>query len=466
MAFLFRSGLEILASLPKLYWRDDCAPGSEWLKLTRKELPAGRWWFSLDEEEDWSPWVSLPGRKNLGLGRMWHFSAGAFWIVNGLAYVTLLFATGEWTRLVPTSWSIFPDALDTAWTYLHLRLPPRGSPYNPLQQLTYFAVVFLVGPFMIATGLAQAPAIEARFPWILKPLGGRQGARSLHFIGFACLLLFTVGHVFLTIIEGFVGNVDWIVHGSREGHRTFSLVVFWIELALVGGAQVAATWLSLRHPRRVQRALAPFVDFLRSRVIGNLRSRQRYPESAVSPFFRANGEPPESEEWLAHAREGFRNWRLPVGGLVENPLDLTLDDLRAMASASQVTLHNCIQGWTAIAKWGGVPLREVLARARPRPEARYAVFTSYQWMHGHRFYEVLALDLLRDEQTILAIDMDDRPLPRVHGAPCRLRAENLLGYKMVKYLRRIELVERYDSIGQGQGGHREDNRFYARYASI
>ncbi len=103
---MVRSGLEILSAHPKLYWRDDCRPGGEWLRLSRKKMPADRLWTGADEETSFSPLIALPGRRNLGMGRHWHFFCAIFWILNGLAYVTLLFANGEWRRLVPTSWSV------------------------------------------------------------------------------------------------------------------------------------------------------------------------------------------------------------------------------------------------------------------------------------------------------------------------------------------------------------------------
>src|SRR4051812_15209723 len=104
MAFLVRSGLEILASYPRLYFRDSCEPGREWLNLSRVPIPRDRLWTTLEQEADWSPWLALPGHRNLGLGRLWHFASMFLWLVNGLTYYVLLFASGEWRRLVPTSW--------------------------------------------------------------------------------------------------------------------------------------------------------------------------------------------------------------------------------------------------------------------------------------------------------------------------------------------------------------------------
>lgn len=182
---LIRSGIEILSALPKLYLNDHARPGSEWIKFTsKKKMPTkDRLWSSLDEEESWPAWLALPGYKNLGLGRHWHFISMIFWLANGIAYYILLFTSGEWTRLVPTPWSTFPEAFEIAALYATLQLPTEsmGTLYNPMQQLTYFAVVFLLGPFMIARGAAMSPAIAFQFPRYQKVFRGRQVARTLHF---------------------------------------------------------------------------------------------------------------------------------------------------------------------------------------------------------------------------------------------------------------------------------------------
>src|SRR5690349_1551333 len=176
IGYLIRAGIQILGSYPRLYWNDDSAPGHEWLKLTRRKIPTNRVWTSLEQELNVPSWLGHPGGNNLGLGRIWHFFIVIFWILNGVVYIALLILSGEWTRLVPTDWSIFPRAWETFLTYATFQLPPASEfqPYDALQQLTYFAVVFLLGPFLIATGAAQSPAIAARFPWYLKIFGGRQ----------------------------------------------------------------------------------------------------------------------------------------------------------------------------------------------------------------------------------------------------------------------------------------------------
>ena len=115
LGLLARAGIQILAALPKLYWKEGAVPGTEWLKFTRKQLPTDRVWISLEEEIEVPTLIAQPGGNNLGLGRHWHFFSALFWILNGAVYVVLLFATDEWRRLLPTSWSVFPDALRTAW---------------------------------------------------------------------------------------------------------------------------------------------------------------------------------------------------------------------------------------------------------------------------------------------------------------------------------------------------------------
>ncbi|PWU82657.1 MAG: oxidoreductase, partial [Candidatus Nitrosopolaris wilkensis] len=117
---LIRSGIEILSALPKFYWHDHATPGTEWIKFTKKVFPPDikkRVWISLEEEESFSSWIALPGHKNLGMGRHWHFFYIIFWIANGAAYYILLFTSNEWQRLIPTSLSIFPQAIHTAMLY-------------------------------------------------------------------------------------------------------------------------------------------------------------------------------------------------------------------------------------------------------------------------------------------------------------------------------------------------------------
>lgn len=465
VGFMVRSGLEILSAHPKLYWRDDCRPGSEWLRFSRKKMPADRPWTGADEETSFSSFIALPGGRNLGMGRHWHFFSAIFWILNGFVYVALLFGTGDWRRLVPTSWGIFSEAAHDAWTYLHFHAPPAGHPYNAIQQLTYAGVVFVLAPILMLTGAAMSPALAARYPWYLRLFGGRQPARSIHFLSLAAIVGFTSVHVLLVAVEDFPRNMAWIVHGRYSGER----VAVWIGVAGLCVALLLHVWatvFSLRHRRAVQRGLGSIIEPVRHALLHHLTSRQRYTKADVSSFFRINGPPPASPEYQRLADHGFVDWRLSVTGLVEVPLELSLADLRALPQRTQITKHHCIQGWSAIGEWTGVAVAEVLGRCRPSARARYIVFRGFDERDGRGYYETVDLKLARHPQMILAYDMNGAPLPIPHGAPCRLRVETQLGFKMVKYLRSMELVGDYHHLGDGQGGFREDTQFYGSEAGI
>lgn len=473
LTLLIRSGIEILSAHPKLYWNDNARPGGEWLKFTRKKLPKNQLWTSKDEEESFSPWLALPGRKNLGIGRHWHFFAVLGWILTGLVYVVLLFVTSEWQRLIPTSWDIFPRAWQAFLTYLSFQLPPPGNPYNALQQLTYAGVIFLLTPLTLATGAAMSPALNARYPWYVRLFGGHQKARSIHFLCLTAFVIFTVMHIGLVVIHGFGLEMAKMALGSPSADQTSAVIVAVLALALVVAVHVVGTRASLRQPRRVQHALQRIVDPVKSALLHGLTSRQDYKRDEISPYFRVNGLPPKDALYSALAQDNFAGYALEIDGLVEQPLHLTLNDLRGMERRSQITKHRCIQGWSAVGEWTGVPLRCIIEKSRPQQSARFAVFHAFDEKsveHGPEasglYYETIDLDLANHPQTILAYEMNGEPLPIEHGAPLRLRVETQLGFKMVKYLRRIEFVADYVTVGEGEGGWREDCQHYSPEASI
>lgn len=215
------------------------------------------------------------------------------------------------------------------------------------------------------------------------------------------------------------------------------------------------------------RGLGKVIEPIRQLLFGRIISRQNYSVSEISPFFRVNGRPPESREYRVLADNNFVRWNLHVNGLVKKQLDLSLQNLQAMVKQSQITEHSCIQGWTAIAQWTGVPLVEILSRCEPLLGAKYVVFHSFQYdQDGFEYYEVLDIRLAKHPQTILAYEMNGKILEIPHCAPLRLRVETQLGYKMVKWLNSIELVSDYSKIGRGQGGYREDVMFYGIGAGI
>jgi DMSO/TMAO reductase YedYZ molybdopterin-dependent catalytic subunit len=185
---------------------------------------------------------------------------------------------------------------------------------------------------------------------------------------------------------------------------------------------------------------------------------REYKEADISPAFRANGSTdPDDPDYRAHAAEGFVNWKLKVGGLVEQPLELSLADLRDMPARMQITRHDCVEGWSCIGKWTGVPLKEVMNAARLKPAARYIVFycadaLNVRGLEEVKYYESIDLEDAFHPQTILAYEINSAPLPVPHGAPLRLRVERQLGYKMAKYVMRVEAVEDFTTIGAGRGG--------------
>jgi len=198
---------------------------------------------------------------------------------------------------------------------------------------------------------------------------------------------------------------------------------------------------------------------------------QEFTESDISADFRANGSTdPDDDAYQTFAQSGFKDWRLQVDGLVERPMQLSLGELRALPARTQITRHDCVEGWSCIGKWTGVPLSIVLQRAGLKPDARYIVFycadSPGQWLEAaDKYYESIDLIDALHPQTILAYDMNGAPLGIPYGAPLRVRLERQLGYKMAKYIMRVEAVESFQGIAGGHGSYWAD-RNYEWYAGI
>ena len=187
----------------------------------------------------------------------------------------------------------------------------------------------------------------------------------------------------------------------------------------------------------------------------------------MSPVFRTNGNiMPASDTYQAHAADRFADWKLTVDGLVDRPLALSLNQLQRMPARTQITRHDCVEGWSAIGQWTGVPLKLLLDGAGVRRGARYAVFHCADDFDGTSYYESIDLIDAYHPQTILAWAMNGQPLAVGHGAPLRLRVERQLGYKQAKYVMRVQLVDRLAGIGDGKGGYWEDSADYQWYAGI
>jgi DMSO/TMAO reductase YedYZ molybdopterin-dependent catalytic subunit len=206
------------------------------------------------------------------------------------------------------------------------------------------------------------------------------------------------------------------------------------------------------------------------RVLGRRAMAQEFTTADIAPVFRPNGTTmPGGEEYAALLKGGFANWRLKVDGQVQKPLEFTLAQLRDMPARTQITRHDCVEGWSCIGQWKGVRLSHVLALAQLKPEVKYIVFHCLDRMEeddeDSLYYESIDLDDAFHEQTILAYELNGHPLPVENGAPLRARIERQLGYKQPKYVQRIEAVADLRPIREGRGGYWEDLG-YNWYAGI
>ncbi|OLV17242.1 sulfite oxidase subunit YedY [Deinococcus marmoris] len=461
---LIRSGLSILADHPRLYRDQDCTPGSEWIRFTPLTVPTDRVWTAKDDARYISPLWSLPGyRHTVGVARHWHFLSVLFWVLTGVVYVALLFVQGHWARLVPTYWGILSDAWNIFVHYATFHLPPEPDgfvAYQALQQLTYFAVVFIMAPLSILSGLAMSPALDGHFAWYPRLFGGRQGARSLHFLLMVGFSAFLVIHVALVVATGFVQNMNHIVMGTDTGGPAgwmLGLVGVTAALAVL----FAAYWVSWHRPRALQLAARRTVGALTLRTLDPLKPVAEFGRDDISPHFWSNGKLPTSQDWQTLLAEDFGGFRLRVSGLVDHPVELSLDEIVALGQHNQITLHHCIQGWSGVAEWGGLPMSALIDLVRPRLEAQVVVFHSFgEGLYGGEYYETLPLADALHPQCLLAYEMNGERLGADHGAPLRLRAENQLGYKMIKWISSIEFVVSEKEVGQGFGGANEDHEYF------
>ncbi len=460
LLFIIRAGLQILADHPRLYWNPHCTPGTAWFRF-QHDVPQDRIWTAKDDSVTLPGWLGIPGiRHSIGLARWWHFSCDLLWVLNGLVFYLMLFSTHQWQRIVPRTWAVFPNALSAAIQYLSLRFPLEEgwTRYNGLQQFAYFATVFIAAPLAVITGLMQAPAVSNQLGWFGRVLH-RQAARSIHFLVLCWFLSFILVHVTMVFVTGLLPNLNHMFAGV-DGSRPKGLAIFLAALMLVIVAWALATPLTVNHARAVQKTGEFMIGWLKA-VAEWWDPNNQYSEADISPHLWPNGTMPNSAEYDALARTRFADYRLRVGGLVEKPTVLSLAELKAMPMQEQITCHFCIQGWSGVAKWGGVPMRRILEIVRPKAAARYAVFYSLaEGAHGGRYYDVHKIGNMRHHLTILAYEMNGKPLSVLHGAPLRLRCENELGFKQVKWIAAIEFVDDFAHIGAGQGGYNEDHEFY------
>ncbi|MEP7119225.1 MAG: molybdopterin-dependent oxidoreductase, partial [Acidobacteriota bacterium] len=457
LLFIVRAGLQILADHPRLYFDRNSTPGRDWFRF-QKPVPTDRVWTAKDDSVRLPGWLGLPGlRHSIGLARWWHFVFDLLWLVNGLLFVVLVFATGHWRRIVPTSWDVFPNAASAALQYLSLHWPANHGwlAYNGLQLLAYFVTIFVAAPLALLSGLLQSPAISNRVH-----LAGRrfnhQIARSVHFYVLCWFLVFIFFHTTMVYSTGLLTNLNHITLGrDSSGWGGFYVYLLW--MLVVVAAWAAATPLTIRHPRLVQRVGHLLIGPLQN-LFEHVDPRAgEYSERDIATHLWPNGKMPEVEEYEAFAADDFANYRLRIFGLVEHPRELSFEEVKALPRQAQITAHHCIQGWSGVAKWTGVPMRDLCNLVTPKAEARFVVFYSLvEGPDGGLYYDVQKLSQMYHDLTILAYELNDEPLGLVHGAPLRVRNEVELGYKMVKWVQAVEFVDSFEHLGGGYGGYDAD----------
>ncbi len=465
LILIIRSGLSILVDHPRLYWNNGCGPETEWIRFTPKKISKNKSWTAKQDSRYISPLVGLPGyRHTVGTARSWHFITVPFFILNGVVFTFLLFFTNQWMRLVPTSLQIIPDSWNVFVHYATFNMPiePNGFyHFNALQQVAYYAVVFIMAPLAMLTGIAMSPAITSRFHWYEKLFFNRQAARSFHFLIMFCYVIFIIFHVAMVALTGLRKNMNHIILNKPNDTSSTGL---WIGIGIIAFVilfNLLAHWISWRKPRLLQSLQKKINESLWRKTINKFKPRRYYTKKDISPYFWVNGKMPDSKEWKNLAENNFKDYKLRIYGLVKNPVELSLEELKKMPKEETIEMHSCIQGWTGIAAWGGVSMKEIIEMVKPLDSATTVAFYSFgEGLYGGFYYDTHTIDNCLKPKSILAWEMNYETLPIEYGAPIRLRVENQLGYKMVKWISAIEFVTSHEDIGKGYGGKNEDDEYF------
>lgn len=431
VASLFVSGLGILLAHPRFYWGDVGGFGAR-------------------------SWIDLPIRRiSLGYGwpRSLHFLAAWVTVATGAGYVVAGTISGHFRRRL-------------------LRADRQPSSYNTPQRLAYLSIVFGLFPLMIWTGLAMSPALTSVFPFLVTLSGGHQSARTIHFLATGALALFVAGHVVMVALNGFRQRVVAMIVDAEQPGDGRDLVAPGRRRLILASIGVAAAGLPGGGATLKRAGLVPpdaagllgigdTLTYATHRALlssGSLaREFGRRDISAIAPV---NGPPPTTEPYQRLLAGGFADWRLKVGGLVAQPREFTLDELKRLPSTSQVTHLACEEGWSYIAEWTGVRLASFLTEVGIAGKARYVVFLAFD-----RSWNSLDMADAMHQQTLLAYGMNGRDLPAGHGAPLRLHIPRQLGYKQTKYLASILVVEDLATVRNGLGAAAPESG-YSWYAGI
>jgi DMSO/TMAO reductase YedYZ molybdopterin-dependent catalytic subunit/thiosulfate reductase cytochrome b subunit len=467
LIFIIRSGITILADHPRLYLTRHSTPGKDWFRI-QKPIPTDPLYTAKQDSITLPDGVGLPGRRHsIGLARWWHLGIDTLWLLNGIIFMVLIFVTGQWMRLVPMSWDVIPNSISVAIQYLSLDWPIENGwvNYNSLQLIAYFITVFIAAPAALITGLGMSPALSTRFRWV-SSIFSIQIARTLHFLVLCWFIMFIVVHVALVLTTGALRNLNHM-YGARDDDSWVGFWIFAASMAVMIAAWVAATPLTYRFPRKVQKVGYALIGPAQKMFEHIDAKPGQYSEKDISPYFWHNGKYPETEEYKTLQAGDFADYRLRINGLVDNPVELSLDELRSLAYHEQITQHFCIQGWSGIAKWGGVSMSTILELAKPKPEAKWVIFYSFALgPDGGIYYDAQPIEQMTYPLTMLAYEMNDDDLSFGHGAPLRLRNEVQLGFKLVKWIKGIEFVEHFSEVGGGHGGYNNDHEFFGYRQSI
>jgi hypothetical protein len=315
------------------------------------------------------------------------------------------------------------------------------------------------------TGMAMSPSIENRFHWYPKLFGNRQSARSIHFLVMIAYVIFIIIHVAMIATTGLVRNMNHIVMGTDSAASYAGLYIFIGIIVATTVFCFLAHWLSWNRQRLLQHLDAAINGNLWRITLNRFKPKAYFKRKDITSYFWPNGKVPVSEEWKKLAENNFSDYKLKIGGLVENPVEISLDELKTLGKEQNITMHHCIQGWSGIAEWGGTPISRIVDLVRPHPSVTTVAFYSFgEGLYGGFYYDTNTLDNCLKPQSILAWEMNYESLSHIHGAPLRLRVENQLGYKMVKWISSIEFVATYKSLGKGQGGKNEDDEYFNLFA--
>lgn len=230
------------------------------------------------------------------------------------------------------------------------------------------------------------------------------------------------------------------------------------------------------HMAKVFEAVEDWTRIVQRTLLAPGQLAPEYSHSDISPVFKPNGTlNPNTDTYNAHVAANFVDWRLKIGGMVTNPMSLSMTDIRRLPARTQITKHDCVEGWTAIGMWTGVQLGLLLKAAGLNPKARYVVLHCADNLTGEpakggeqspgQYYESIDLKDAFHPQTLIAYELNGKPLDVPHGAPLRLRVERQLGYKQAKYIESIQVTDSFANIAGGKGGYWED-RGYEWYAGI